>query len=115
MSISASLSTHILDLERGMPAVGVSVTVTAKNEGAYAEVHRGVTDNDGRIKDWSPGATLSSGLWELRFDVGSWYRSRGETSFYPHIVICFEVDGTHKHLHVPLLLNRYGYTTYRGS
>jgi 5-hydroxyisourate hydrolase len=35
--------------------------------------------------------------------------------FYPEVQILFQVDDPHGHLHVPLLLSAYGYTTYRGS
>jgi 5-hydroxyisourate hydrolase-like protein (transthyretin family) len=31
------------------------------------------------------------------------------------VSIRFVVEAGRKHLHVPLLLNRYGYSTYRGS
>ena len=36
------------------------------------------------------------------------------TAFYPEVVIAFTV-GDDEHYHVPLLLNPFGYSTYRGS
>lgn len=39
----------------------------------------------------------------------------GGSTFYPEVTIVFEVVNPHQHYHVPLLLNPYGYSTYRGS
>jgi 5-hydroxyisourate hydrolase len=42
------------------------------------------------------------------------FRQQHTTGFYPFVDICFVVaDDTH--YHVPLLLNPFGYSTYRGS
>ena len=41
-------------------------------------------------------------------------RQLGTTGFYPEVVVTFTVEGD-EHFHVPLLLNPYGYSTYRGS
>jgi 5-hydroxyisourate hydrolase len=35
-------------------------------------------------------------------------------SFFPEVTVTFEVTAE-RHLHVPLLLSRFGYTVYRGS
>jgi 5-hydroxyisourate hydrolase len=39
----------------------------------------------------------------------------GQESFYPQVVIVFLVAQIEEHYHIPLLLNGFGYTTYRGS
>ena len=38
----------------------------------------------------------------------------GATAFYPEVIVVIEVRDE-EHLHVPLLLAPYGYSTYRGS
>jgi 5-hydroxyisourate hydrolase len=38
----------------------------------------------------------------------------GAAAFYPEVVVVVEVRDE-EHLHVPLLLAPYGYSTYRGS
>jgi 5-hydroxyisourate hydrolase-like protein (transthyretin family) len=35
--------------------------------------------------------------------------------FYPEAAIVFDVRDAAQHVHVPLLLSPYGYSTYRGS
>jgi 5-hydroxyisourate hydrolase len=97
-----TLSTHILDTSRGVPAEGVTIRLERADG---IEVARGVTDADGRLRDWT--GDLPAGRYRLLFDTG------GE--FFPEVCVVFEVTGPGRHLHIPLLLSPYGYTTYRGS
>ena len=116
--MSTRLSTHILNLDDGRPAEGVAVDVVPIGLGAATRspvAASGVSDTDGRVRAWSPDVELTPGIWELRFHVGRWFAARGERNFHPEIAIRFEVEPDRPHLHVPLLLNRFGYTTYRGS
>ena len=97
--MSVSLSTHVLDVERGRPAIGVHV-----------ELYRGVdsvgaadTDGDGRI---SPLATdLEPGAYRLVFAPDSPFFRRVE----------LELELGEGHHHVPLLVSPYACATYRGS
>lgn len=116
--MSTRLSTHILNLDDGSPAEGLAVDIVPIAIGfdsATAVAASGVSDLDGRIRVWSPDVFLTPGIWELRFHAGLWFAARGERNFHPEIAIRFEVESGRQHLHVPLLLNRFGYTTYRGS
>ena len=109
----ASLSTHVLDTSAGRPAVGVRITLESADGGILAE---GVTDDDGRIARLAGGLTAEDHV--LRFDTGAWFAAQGTTAFYPEVVVTFTVpsdEGHDAHLHVPLLLNPFGYSTYRGS
>ena len=105
----ASLSTHVLDTSTGRPAVGVRVTLSTADGSVLAE---GVTDDDGRIAPLA--GDLASEDHVLRFDTGAWFAARGTTAFYPEVVVTFTVADD-RHHHVPLLLNPFGYSTYRGS
>lgn len=106
-----SLSTHVLDLDAGAPAANLSVCLADADGRLLA---RAGTDADGRISEWPGVATLATGDYELTFEVGQWYGARGQRSFYPRVRIAFSADSA-RHYHVPLLLNRHGFTTYRGS
>ena len=105
----ASLSTHVLDTSTGRPAAGLRITLESSDGSVLAE---GVTDHDGRIGDLAAG--LVAGDHALRFDTGTWFTAQGTTAFYPEVVVTFAV-GDDEHYHVPLLLNPFGYSTYRGS
>ena len=106
----ASLSTHVLDTTVGRPAVGVHVTLETVSGTAVGE---GFTDADGRVAEIGP-TPLSAGDYVLRFDTGAYHAQHGVTGFYPEVAITFTIEGD-QHFHVPLLLNPYGYSTYRGS
>ncbi len=106
----STLSTHVLDAVSGRPAVGVAVTLADADAAVLATA---VTDADGRVKSVAGG--LREGVYRLRFDTGSYFRSIDITAFYPEVVIAFEVTDEVPHFHVPLLLSPYAYSTYRGS
>lgn len=57
---------------------------------------------------------LVPGTYKIRFQVGKYYRSMGQTNFHPFVDIVFQVEDS-RHYHIPLLLSNYGYSTYRGS
>jgi 5-hydroxyisourate hydrolase len=101
----ATLSTHVLDTSRGRPAAGIVVRL----EAAGVVVGEGVTDEDGRIGRLGP--ELEPGDYVVRFDTGAYL---GEAAFYPEVAVTFRIAADEHH-HVPLLLNPFGYSTYRGS
>ena len=71
-----SLSTHVLDTERGRPAAGVRVELF---DGTGSLVADGVTDDDGRIRELgrhrTPAPTASSSTLRRRSSSGSSSRS----------------------------------------
>ena len=104
----ATLSTHVLDTGAGRPAAGVTVSAgVGRGRGA----RRRATDADGRVG--SIGGDLAPGDYRLRFDTGAWFSDAGVEAFYPEVVVTFTI-ASDEHFHVPLLLSRYGYSTYRG-
>ena len=101
-----SISTHVLDLAHGRPRAGLRVRLERGDGDGWEEVARGITDSEGRLRDWTP-RRLDPGRYRLVFATG------GE--FFPEVPVVFEVADATGHLHIPLLLNEFGYTTYRGS
>jgi 5-hydroxyisourate hydrolase len=112
----STLSTHVLDTSLGRPAAGVAVTLERMGpNGAPTVAGSGRTDADGRLRDFSPaGHVLVTGVYRLRFDTAAYFSESGRESFYPSVMVEFQV-GDDAHYHVPLLLSPYGYSTYRGS
>src|SRR3954469_2663437 len=104
-----SLSTHVLDNARGEAAAGVPVRLERGTGGEWAAVATATTDGDGRVRDLG---RLAPGRYRLVFDTAAYL---GPGAFFPEVVVVFEATGPDRHLHVPLLLSPYGYTTYRGS
>ena len=110
---TATLSTHILDLDDGLPAAGVAVQLQQLAPVAR-ELRKAITDDDGRIAQWGEPLELGPGTYELRFAISEWYKGQGKSCFYPEVSVAFFITDK-PHYHVPLLLNRHGYSTYRGS
>jgi 5-hydroxyisourate hydrolase len=111
------ITTHVLDTSRGLPAVGVRVALDRQTgPESWTELASGVTNADGRLVDWlAEAGNLTAGIYRLRFATAAYFHSLGVRCFFPEVQILFQVDDPRGHLHVPLLLSPYGYTTYRGS
>jgi len=78
-------------------------------------VASGETNTDGRIGDLlSPNATLTVGAYKMHFATAAYHQATAQAVFYPEVEIQFMVKDQ-SHYHIPLLLNPYGYSTYRGS
>lgn len=109
------ITTHVLDTSTGKPAQGVEVTLERQDKGAWQAVGKGQTDADGRIKTLMREGALEAGFYRLTFDAEGYFKARKTESFYKQIPIQFQIQETAAHYHVPLLLNPFGYSTYRGS
>jgi 5-hydroxyisourate hydrolase len=141
---TASVSTHILDTSVGRPAAGVAVRLAARAGRAahWRELGGSATDVDGRCTDLP---ALPEGTTHVRLDfaVEAYFERSGRTPekyekkseekqaeaqqdapatrdsgapqvFFPEVAITFAVSPG-EHYHVPLLLNPFGYSVYRGS
>ncbi|MET8975214.1 hydroxyisourate hydrolase [Streptomyces sp. NPDC004539] len=111
--MTSTVSTHILDTSAGRPAPGVPVRLAARtaDDADWRETGTSVTDADGRCKDLPPlppGTTHARLVFETDtvFETG--------TAFFPEVAVAFAV-APDEHYHVPLLLNPFGYSVYRGS
>lgn len=109
-----SVSTHILDTSAGCPAAGVGVELSVRTGGdaPWSAHGTSTTDADGRCKDFPPLPENTAHV-RLAFAVEPYLGERGG-GFFPEVAVVFAVDPGEHH-HVPLLLNPYGYSVYRGS
>ena len=106
------LTTHVLDTSLGKPAEGMQITLRELDGTVIAQ---GMTNADGRIGDLLPkDSFLPPGHYRMVFNTSAYFAQSGTRGFYPEVIITFTVfDKTH--YHVPLLLNPFGFSTYRGS
>lgn len=109
------ITTHILDTSRGRPAANVRVELARlADSGAWEPVGHTVTDADGRARNLHP-APVPTGLYRLTFHTFEYAQQHNQPTFYPFVEVHFGVSADDDHYHVPLLLNPFGYSTYRGS
>lgn len=93
-----TISTHVLDTERGQPAAGVHVELWFGDE----LIGSGDTDADGRIRELADAAP---GTYRIVF--------RPPSPFFRRVELELVLgDG---HYHVPLLVSSFACATYRGS
>jgi len=109
------LTTHVLNTAVGLPGKDISIRLQIPVNGVWQTIAQGVTNSDGRIADLlPPQKNLAHGNYKLVFDTGSYFAAQKIKSFYPEVEIQFIVFDN-AHYHVPLLINPFGYSTYRGS
>ena len=111
----SQITTHILDTTKGKPAANVTIALLQQAGDTWQEIARGVTNSDGRIANLLPKETqVELGIYKMKFFTEEYFAQEGTANFYPFVEIVFDVATT-EHYHVPLLLNPFGYATYRGS
>ena len=111
----SQITTHILDTSLGKPGAGIHVILEQFTTGSWNQLAKGMTDNDGRVKNLLPTKEkITKGIYRLVFDTMSYFNSLNIKGFYPTVIIEFEISDE-SHYHVPLLLSPFGYSTYRGS
>lgn len=103
----STASTHVLDAALGLPAAGMSLTLT----GPGGSVEQAVTDADGRVRF---AGELAAGTHTIVFTTGPWFARQDRDTFFPEVTLTFTVAAD-RHHHVALLLSPFAYTTYRGS
>jgi 5-hydroxyisourate hydrolase/2-oxo-4-hydroxy-4-carboxy-5-ureidoimidazoline decarboxylase len=111
----SQITTHVLDTAVGLPGKDISIRLQVKQNGSWQTIAQGITNADGRIPDLLPQErNLKPDAYKMVFDTGSYYKQQNLKTFYPEVEILFNTfDETH--YHVPLLVNPFGYNTYRGS
>jgi len=112
----SQITTHILDTSLGKPAQEIKVILEkeiANNN--WEKVSEGLTNKDGRLPGLvAENIILELGIYKLTFDTLSYFQKMNIEGLYPSVSISFIIKDN-SHYHIPLLLNPFGYSTYRGS
>lgn len=111
--MTGKLTTHALDTVRGIGAGGLAVTLRGPGGAVLATATLGP---DGRAVLLE--GPLARGVYELDFAVAAYHRAHGDTltdpPFLDVVTLRFGLADPDAHLHVPLLLSPYSFTSYRG-
>ena len=112
------LSSHILDVSKGMPAERVPIKLEKYNDvkKTWSVVAEKITDKNGRVPDFLPNISGKSnmGIYRLTFITNDYFQRDNIESFYPFVEVVFQIKDAN-HYHVPITLSAYGYSTYRGN
>lgn len=114
MKINSPITTHVLDVSIGKPAVDMQYKLELLLGNTWNEIGTGKTDKDGRASYLS-NVPIEKGTYRLTFETAAYFKAKTLESFYPSVSISFEVKQKDEHYHVPLLLSPFGFSTYRGS
>jgi 5-hydroxyisourate hydrolase len=111
-----TISTHVLDAERGLPADGVHVTLYKLDErNQPIRMSQALTDADGRVRDLLE-RPLVAGDYRLEFNLaGERAPGTGDDRFFRRLTVDLRIADSSRSYHVPLLLAPFAMTTYRGS
>lgn len=106
------ISTHILDTSKGQPAANVEVVLELLAGSTWKHLESQSTNVDGRIVYKS---ATEKGRYRLNFKTESYLHQTTGSSFFGDPTVEFQIGDISRKYHIPLLLNPFGYSTYRGS
>jgi len=115
------ITTHILDTSQGKPAANVQIQLLVLQGKEWVTLSSGITNQDGRVEDWQDNSWYQNtsieqlfGTYKIVFELDPYWETQLTPAFYPSAEVCFRLQDK-RHHHIPLLLNAFGYSTYRGS
>ena len=112
--MSGRLSTHVLDITKGRPAVGLRIQLWRLETDHRQLLKEVVTNQDGRTDTpLLSGDKLQLGTYEIVFQVGAYFGK--DAAFLDDVPVRFRIVNSAENYHVPLLVSPWSYTTYRGS
>lgn len=116
-TLLSPLTTHVLNIANGIPAANMTVSLHRLDpvSSVWHELSTGLTNDDGRCLSLITKETFIAGVYKMRFETGKYWNVLGEIIFYPFVEVVFTVTDPSQKYHVPLLLSRFSYSTYRGS
>ncbi|MNS71252.1 5-hydroxyisourate hydrolase precursor [compost metagenome] len=79
---------------------------------SWKDLSSGQTNADGRFVF---DCKNQAGVYRINFSIEDYFKKNGRESFFMNTPVIFNVVDTNRKYHVPLLLNPFGYSTYRGS
>jgi len=115
----AKLTTHVLDIIHGRPAAGMKVEFFKVEREGTVLLKTVTLNKDGRTDEPLLEGELILGTYELRFYAGDFFGQFGGDTVRPRFIdivpVRFGIAVPGSNYHVPLLVSKWSYSTYRGS
>ena len=116
------LSIHVVDVSRGVIAVGMKIEIYAVADPSSAERRRvaaGVTSQAGQLDGPHVTMTFQTGVYEVVFYVADYYRQAGVAQstvpFLDVVTYRFGITDGALHTHLPFKCTPWGYSCFRGG
>ena len=116
---AGGVSIHVVDVSRGLIAVGMRVEVFAcgatRTQVCGGTINaKGTLDHPALMSD-----AMRAGTYEAIFHVADWYRGAGVAlpamPFLDQVTYRFSIDDVRQHYHLPMKLTPWGYSCFRGG
>ncbi|XP_077104234.1 5-hydroxyisourate hydrolase [Siphateles boraxobius] len=116
-TLPSPLTTHVLNIAQGVPGANMTIILYLLDpiSSMWNLLITGITNDDGRCPGLIKKESFIAGVYKLRFETGKYWDALGETCFYPYVEVVFTITDPSQKYHVPLILSRFSYSTYRGS
>jgi 5-hydroxyisourate hydrolase len=112
------VSIHVVDVSRGLPAVGMAVAFYALDESGRL-IAKGHVSAKGLLDEPALAATFAAGRYRVVFEIGAYYRSAGVTlppvPFLDAVIYDFGIADPAQHYHLPFKCTPWGYSCFRGG
>lgn len=113
--MAAKLSTHVLDISRGLPARNMQIQLWRLDGERRALLKTVRSNGDGRTDAPLLGPDeIRAGQYEIVFFVGDYF-GQDHSGFLDQVPVRFAIADASVSYHVPLLCSPWSYSTYRGT
>ncbi|KAG1946557.1 5-hydroxyisourate hydrolase isoform X2 [Pimephales promelas] len=116
-TLPSPLTTHVLNIAQGVPGANMTIILYLLDpiSSVWNLLTTGITNDDGRCPGLIKKDSFIAGVYKLRFETGKYWDALGEMCFYPYVEVVFNITDPSQKYHIPLILSRFSYSTYRGS
>jgi 5-hydroxyisourate hydrolase-like protein (transthyretin family) len=116
---AGGISIHAVDVARGIPAGGLGLRLRRITPNPQ-EIAAGSCAANGHFNHpVTRGANVERGLYEVEFDVATFYRDSGldlpDPAFVEVAVFRFGIDRVTEHFHLPFKFTPWGFSLFRGG
>lgn len=116
---AGGISIHAVDISRGIPAGGLGVRLWCI-ESSRRELAAGICAESGLFQHpVANGVGVEQGMYEVEFDVGSYFRNSGvvvpDPSFLEVAIFRFGIENVTEHFHLPFKFTPWGFSLFRGG
>ncbi len=114
------ISIHVVDVSRGLPAVGMRVEVRALDGDVARTVGQGIIGGNGTFAHpMNAGTGVARGVHEVMLHAGDYFRASGQVTAAPAfqevVVLRFTVLDAADHYHLPVKVTPWGLSVWRGA